>query len=728
LPTIDGEELFIISANAIVESPISVKFKAKDRTMPKRFLLEYIRNIAIIAHIDAGKTTVTERILYYTGRTYKIGDVDEGTTVMDWMEQERERGITITAAATTCYWQDYRINIIDTPGHVDFTAEVERSLRVLDGGVVVFDAVAGVEAQSEAVWRQADRYSVPRICFINKMDRIGADFNRSLSMIEQRLHATPLPIQLPLGSEASYAGIIDLIENKAWSFDGKLDSEPQEISIPDSEQAKCAKFHQGLIEKLAEIDDHIMTAYLDNVDITAAELRQALRKATLANKVVPVLCGSSLRNKGIQPLLDAIINYLPSPADMPPVLAIDTRTGVEVTRPARDDAPFSALAFKVVSDPFMGRLVYLRVYSGRVEVGAQVFNSNRGKKERIGRLLLMHADRREEVAEADTGAIIATLGLKNTFTGDTLCPSAQSLLLETICFPEPVLSVAIEPKTKADQDKMGEALSKIAEEDPTFKVNYNQETGQNVISGMGELHLDIIVDRLLSEFKVWANVGKLQVAYKETITIPVRAEGRFIRQSGGHGQYGHVRLELEPMERGSGFQFVDRIKGGTIPKQYIPATEAGIKEAIESGVLAGYPVVDIKAILYDGNYHEVDSSELAFKMAGSIALKEGVRKGKPVLLEPIMKLEVATPGEFLGDIIGDLSSRRGHIEAIETQYAGTCIIRCVVPLAETFGYTTSLRSLTQGRATHSLEFHQYRELPAQLVDQVANRAVGRRYA
>ncbi len=728
MPTTNGEELSIIRTNVIVEGPISVKLEAKDRTMPKRFPLEDIRNIAIIAHIDAGKTTITERILYYTGRTYKIGEVDEGTTVMDWMEQEKERGITITAAATTCQWQNHRINIIDTPGHVDFTAEVERSLRVLDGGVVVFDAVAGVEAQSEAVWRQADRYKVPRICFLNKMDRIGADFSRSLSMIEQRLHATPLLIQLPLGSEASYQGIIDLVENKVWSFNGKPDSEPLEIAIPESEKVKCTEFHQELIEKLAEIDDQIMTAYLDGVNITAAELRLALRRVTLANKGVPVLCGSALRNRGIQPLLDAIVDYLPSPLDMPPVRAIDTRTGAEVTRPARDDAPFSALAFKVVSDPFMGRLVYLRVYSGRVKARAEVFNSARGKRERIGRLLLMNANRREEIDEADTGAIVATLGLKNTFTGDTLCHPSQSLLLESIRFPEPVLSAAIEPRTRADQDKIGEALNRLTEEDPTFKVDYNEETGQTVISAMGELHLEVLVSRLHSEFGVRANVGKPQVAYKETITIPVRAEGRFIQQTGGHGQYGHVYLELEPIERGSGFQFIDHIKGGTIPKRYIIATEIGIKEAMGGGVLAGYPLIDIKVTLYDGSYHEVDSSELAFKMAGSIALKDGVREGKPSLLEPIMKVEVATPGEYLGDVIGDLSSRRGHIQAIETQHVGICIIRCLVPLAETFGYSTSLRSLTQGRATHSMEFYQYQELPAELVDQVNNKAIGRRYA
>ncbi|MFC1915850.1 elongation factor G [Chloroflexota bacterium] len=694
--------------------------------MPRSFPLDKIRNIGIIAHIDAGKTTVTERMLYYTGRTYKIGEVDTGTAVMDWMEQERERGITITAAATTCYWQEHRINIIDTPGHVDFTAEVERSLRVLDGGVVVFDGVAGVEAQSETVWRQANRYQVPRICFINKMDRVGASFNRTLSMIEQRLKARPLPVQLPIGDSDSCEGIIDIIENKAWRFDNEPDSEPQEVAIPESEQAICAELHHTLIEKLAENDDRILEAYLEGSNITPSELRQALRRVTLANKGVPILCGSALRNKGIQLLLNAIIYYLPSPLDMPPVRAIDTRLGTEVTRPASDEAPFSALAFKVVSDPFVGRLVYFRVYSGKMKAGSQVFNATRGKRERIGRLLLMHANRREEVDEADTGSIAATLGLKNTFTGDTLCDSSQPVLLESIRFPEPVLSISIEPKTRADQDKMGEALQKLTEEDPTFRVTYNEETGQTIISGMGELHLEVIVNRLISEFGVGAKVGKPRVAYKETITVPVQAEGKFVRQTGGHGQYGHVWLELEPTQRGSGFQFIDHIKGTTIPKQYIPAVETGIKEAIETGVLAGYPVVDIKATLYDGSYHDVDSSELSFKMAGSMALRKGVMKAKPALLEPIMKLEVATPEQFVGDIIGDLNSKRGHIENVEAQ-GEMYIIHCFIPLAEAFGYATRLRSLTQGRATHSMEFSQYKKLPAELTDEITAQATGKRY-
>ena len=706
-----------------MENTIPVKAKLKDRAV--RFPLERIRNIGIIAHIDAGKTTVTERILYYTGRTYKIGEVDEGTAVMDWMEQEKTRGITITAAATTCEWRDHRINIIDTPGHVDFTAEVERSLRVLDGGVVVFDAVAGVEAQSETVWRQADSYHVPRICFINKMDRIGASFSRTLSMIEKRLRANPLPIQLPLGSETAFEGIIDLVENKAWRFDGNPDSEPLEIPIPQSEEAKYLKARQILLEKLAEYDDQIMMAYLEGSHTSGAKLKEVIRRVTIANKGVPILCGSAVRNKGIQPLLDAIVDYLPAPIDLPPVRAIDTRKGIEVTRPARDDAPSTALAFKVVSDPFMGRLVYFRVYSGKVKAGAEVFNSTKGQRERIGRLLLMHANRREEVREADTGAIVATLGLKNTFTGDTLCHYSQPVLLESIRFPQPVLSIAIEPRTKADQDKMEDALRRLTEEDPTFKVDYNKETGQTVISGMGELHLEVIVNRLLTEFGVGAKVGKPRVSYKETITVLVRVEGRFIQQTGGHGQYGHVFVELEPLESGVGFQFVNRVKSGVIPRQFIPPVEAGIKEAMETGGAMGYPVVDIKATLYDGSYHEVDSSELAFKIAGSMALKDGVARGKPVLLEPVMKLEVVTPREFVGDIMADLSSRRGGIESLETE-AETCVIRALIPLAESFGYTTTLRSLSQGRATRAMEFYRYQELPAELVDQI--RLTGRSYA
>jgi elongation factor G len=692
--------------------------------MTRSFPLNKIRNIAIIAHIDAGKTTVTERILYHTGRTYKIGEVDEGTAVMDWMEEERKRGITITAAATTCHWQEHRINIIDTPGHVDFTAEVERSLRVLDGGVVVFDAVAGVEAQSETVWHQADRYNVPRICFINKMDRVGADFERTVSMIEEMLRAKPLLVQLPLGKEDSFEGAIDLVENKAWHFEDDLKEPPVEVAIPESEQAKCAQARQTLIEKLAESDDQILALYLEGATISPQDLRQALRRVTLAVKGVPVLCGSALKNKGVRPLLDAIVNYLPSPEDMPPVRAIDTRVGGEVARPPKDDAPFSALAFKVVSDPFVGRLVYFRVYSGTVKVGTQVLNSTRGKRERIGRLLRMHANRREEEEEVGAGAIVATLGLKNTFTGDTLCHYSQPVLLEAIRFPEPVISVSVEPKTRADQDKLGGALQRLTEEDPTFRVNYDQEAGQTVISGMGELHMEFLVSRLVSEFGVEAKIGKPKVSYKETITAPVEVEGKFIRQSGGHGQYGHVFIKLEPMERGGGFQFFERIKGGALPKQYIQAAEVGIKEAMETGVVAGYPVVDVKATLYDGSYHEVDSSDIAFKMAGSMALRDGVAKAKPVLLEPIMKLEIVAPETFLGDIMGDLNSRRGQIESVGARDVMS-VIRALVPLAETFGYATNLRSLTQGRAAYSLEFDHYDQVPAELADQITGKAMAR---
>ncbi|MBI2836337.1 MAG: elongation factor G [Chloroflexi bacterium] len=695
--------------------------KAGDGSETGRFPLERVRNIGIIAHIDAGKTTVTERILYYTGRTYKVGEVDAGTTVMDWMEQERERGITITAAATTCDWRNHRINIIDTPGHVDFTAEVERSLRVLDGGVVVFDGVSGVEAQSETVWRQADRYHVPRICFINKMDRVGADFEHTIESIETRLRAKPVPIHLPLGSEAAFNGMIDLVESRAWRFDGEPGTAPVEIPIPESEKDMVAEYRKQLIEKLAEVDDHIMTGYLEGHTITPADIKQALRKMTLESKGVPVICGSALRNKGVQFLLDAVIDYLPSPLDLPPVAAVDIKTGEKVTRPPTDDAPFTALAFKVVSDPFVGRLVYFRVYSGKVAEGEQVYNSTCGKRERLGRLLLMHANRREELEEAGAGSIVATLGLKNTFTGDTLCDPSQPVLLESIRFPEPVISVAIEPKTKADQDKMGEALHKLAEEDPTFKVTYNQETGQTIISGMGELHLEVLVRRMLSEFRVDATVGRPRVAYKETITRPVKVEGRFVRQSGGHGQYGHVWLELEPAEPGTGFLFEEKLKGNAIPRNFIPSIEAGVKEAMAGGVSAGYPLVDVKATLVDGSYHEVDSSEMAFKIAASMALKEGAAKAKPILLEPIMKLEVVTPEQYVGDAISDLNARRAHIESIDAR-GEMSTIHAVIPLAETFGYATSLRSATQGRATYSMEFYQYREVPAGVAKEIVEKA------
>jgi elongation factor G len=685
--------------------------------MSRSFPLEKIRNIGIIAHIDAGKTTTTERILFYTGRTYKIGSVDEGTTVMDWMEQERARGITITAAATTAEWDDHRINIIDTPGHVDFTAEVERSLRVLDGGIVVFDGVAGVEAQSETVWRQAERYGVPRICFINKLDRTGANFDRCVGMIIDRLKARPIIVQLPLGHEDSFRGVIDVVKGKALLFSGKAEETPVIAEIPTEEQARYDEARHKMIERLSEDDDQVMNAYLEGNPLGELELKAAIRRLTLASKGIPILCGSALKNKGIQPLLDSVVDYLPSPLDMPPVTAIEVKTGNKVPRPVSDDAPFSALAFKIVADPFVGRLVYLRVYSGTIAAGAGVFNSTRSERERIGRLLVMHANRHEEINEADAGSIVAAMGLKETFTGDTLCPQDQPILLESIRFPEPVLSVAIEPKTRADRDKMIDGLTKLAEEDPTFKVAFNEETGQTVISGMGELHVEVLVSRLLSEYKVGANVGQPKVAYKETLAGPAKVEGRFVRQSGGHGQYGHVKVEFSPNEAGKGIEIEDTVRGGAVPREYIRAAMQGIREAIETGGVAGYPVVDIKANIYDGTYHEVDSSDMSFKMAGSLALKNGLIQGKSLVLEPIMKVEVVSPEQFLGDIIGDLSARRGRIEAIETR-GDTATVHGIVPLSRTFGYATDLRSMTQGRATYSLEFHQYQPLPAELAEQL----------
>ena len=691
--------------------------------MVGEFTLEHIRNIGIIAHIDAGKTTVTERILYYTGRTYKMGEVHEGTAVMDWMEQERERGITISAAATTCYWLDHRINIIDTPGHVDFTAEVERSLRVLDGGVVVFDAVAGVEPQSETVWRQANKYHVPRICFVNKMDRVGADLGRTVAMIEDRLDATPVLIQLPLGIESSFKGVMDLVEGKAIIYPDDRDEKPQEMPIPEEMRAVAAQYREAMLEKMAEADDQFLALYLEGGEIAPAQIKAGLRRATLATKLFPVLCGSALRNKGIHNMLDAVVDYLPSPSDVPPVWGTHPKTGKEVVRQASDAAPFTALAFKIVSDPYVGRLAYLRVYSGKVRTGATVFNSTRGKRERIGRLLQMHANHREEVEEVHAGGIVAAIGLKETFTGDTLCTPGEPIVLESIRFPEPVVSVAIEPKSRADQDKLTYTLARLAEEDPTFKTRYDAETGQIIISGMGELHLEVLVVRMVREFGVEASIGKPQVAYKETITVPARAQGRFVRQTGGRGQYGDVWLEVEPLERGAGFQFINKVIGGVIPREFISAVEAGVKEALESGVAAGYPVIDLKVTLYDGSYHEVDSSELAFKMAGSIAFKQAVLKAKPVVLEPIMKMEVSTPGEFLGDIIGDLNARRAHVEAIESS-SGRLVIRCFVPLAEAFGYATDLRSLSQGRATYSMEFDHYEEVPRPVAQEIMAKVRG----
>lgn len=705
-----------------------MNLEAKNQAGPggttlERFPLELIRNIGIIAHIHAGKTTTTERMLYYTGRTYKIGNVDEGTSIMNFMEQERARGITIKAAATTCYWKNHRINIIDTPGHVDFTAEVERSLRVLDGGIVIFDAVSGVEAQSETVWRQANRYHVPRICFINKLDRPGSSYPKTLTMIEERLKTKTLPISIPLGAEENFKGLIDLMEQRAWLFDMEPGNPPQEVAIPPEEQENVEKYRKMLIDRLAEEDEDIMDAYFDGEEIAIVRLKAAMRRVTLANKAVPILAGASFRNVAMEHLLDCINDYLPSPLDMPPIKAIDPDSGAEVARLANDEEPFAALAFKVVSDPFVGRLVYFRVYAGKVKVGDGILNVTHNRKERVGRLLRMHANMREEIEDAYTGDIVATLGLKNTFTGDTLCDPEAKILLESISFPDPVISVAIEPRSRADQDRLVDALGRIAEEDPTFKVTYNEETGQTIISGMGELHLEVIVSRLISEFKVGAKVGKPQVAYRETITASVKAEGRFVRQSGGHGQYGDVFVELTPLERGKGFEFEERLKGATIPRNFIPPVEEGIREALASGVVAGYPIVDLKATLYDGSYHDVDSSDMAFKLAGSLALKNGVARANPVLLEPMMKLQVVTPEEFLGDVIGDLNARRGRIEAIETN-GDVSSIRAIVPLAETFGYATTIRSLTQGRGTHTMEFHAYQEVTPELADEITEKATG----
>ena len=691
--------------------------QSMSRTIP----LQLIRNIGIIAHIDAGKTTLTERVLYYTGVTYKIGQVDDGTTVMDWMDQERERGITITAAATTCHWRGHLVNIIDTPGHVDFTVEVERSLRVLDGGVVVFDGVSGVEAQSETVWRQADRYGVPRICLINKMDRTGADFENSVESIRERLQAKPLVLHLPLGCEADFRGIIDLVDEKVWVFPES--GEPVTIPIPAEEKDRVAEARRNMIETLSENDDPLMEMYLEGKEPSVAEIRVGVRRATLARRLVPVFTGSALRNKGVQLLLDAVVDYLPSPADMLPISAINPKSGETVLREANDEAPFSALAFKVVSDPFMGRLVYFRVYSGVMKTGDQVLNSTRDRKERIGRLFVMHANRREEISEIDTGSIVATVGLKNTFTGDTLCEISAPVVLEKIRFPEPVVSVAVEPKTKTDQDKMGEALNKLSDEDPTFRIRVDQETGETIVSGMGELHLEVLIERMQREFKVGANIGQPQVAYRETVTIAAKGEGRFVRQSGGRGQYGHALIEIAPGEPGSGYVFEDKVKGSALPREYIPAIESGIKGALETGVVAGYPVVDVKVTVYDGSYHEVDSSEMAFKMAGSMAAKNAMNKAKPVLLEPIMAIEVAAPEQFVGDLIGDLSARRGQIESMEAR-GGTTMIRAQVPLAKMFGYATAIRSLSQGRATYTMEFERYREMPAELAKEIISEAKG----
>jgi elongation factor G len=690
--------------------------EAKDRLMSRTFPLEKIRNIGIIAHIDAGKTTATEMMLHHTGRTYKIGSVDEGTAVMDWMEQERERGITITSAATTFHWQGHRINIIDTPGHVDFTAEVERSLRVLDGGVVIFDGVAGVEAQSEAVWRQADKYGVARICFINKMDRIGADFQRTVHMIGERLRSKALPVQIPIGSEKDFRGVIDLVGNKVVAF---LD-DPASSSIEEG-VTLLVKHRQALIESLAELDEQIMLLYLDGQDVSTSEIKAAIRRLTVSSCIVPVLCGSALRDRGIQQLLDAIVDYLPSPLDVPPVSATDPRSEEKVLRIPSDDDPFSALAFKTVSDPFMGRLVYLRVYSGRIRAGAQVLNSSTSKKERLGKLYVMHADHREEIDHADTGSIVASLGLRMTSTGDTICEPTRPVVFEPIRFAEPVLSMAVEARSKVDQDKLDDSLSKLTMEDPTFKVYHDKETGQTLISGMGELHLEVLMERVFREYGVRVNAGKPQVAYKETITIPVQSEGKFIRQSGGKGQYGHVWLKIEPGERGSGFEFRDQLRGASVPREFIPAVEAGVKSALQSGGLASYPVIDVEVTLYDGSYHEVDSSDMAFRMAAFMAMREGMDRAKPIILEPIMEVEITTPNQFLGDIIGDLNSRRTHIEGIDSRDEISAV-RCLVPLAETFGFAGDLRSISQGRASYTMSFHRYEALPEGLAEQIVSRA------
>jgi len=692
------------------------------------FPLERTRNIGIMAHIDAGKTTTTERVLYYTGKTHKIGEVDEGSTEMDWMEQEKERGITITSAATTCFWNDHRINIIDTPGHVDFTVEVERSLRVLDGAVAVFDAVAGVEPQSETVWRQADKYQVPRIAFINKMDRTGADFARAVAMIAERLGANPVCVQLPYGKEDKLRGVLDILTMKAIVWDEEtLGAAFREEEIPAALLAGARQAREKLVEAVADQDEGLMQKYVAGQPVSAAEIQAALRRATLGLRAVPVLCGASFKNKGVQPLLDAVVAYLPSPLDMPPVEGKNPKTGGTERREATDAAPFSALVFKIMADPFVGQLAYFRVYSGALESGSYIYNSTRGTKERVGRLLRMHANKREDVKRVSAGDIAAGVGLRNAKTGDTLCLETKPIVLEAMEFPEPVVSVAIEPKTKDGQERLSMALASLANEDPTFRAMTDEEMGQTIISGMGELHLEIIVDRLLREFRVEANVGKPQVAYRETVTAPVSAEGRFIRQTGGRGQYGHVKIHLEPLPTG-GFEFVNKIIGGTIPKEYIPAVEKGVREAMEGGVLAGFPIVDARVILYDGSYHEVDSSEMAFKIAGSMAFKDAARRAKPSLLEPIMRFDVIVPEEFVGQVIGDLNSRRGRVLEIEARPAAQ-VVRTEVPLAELFGYATDLRSATQGRASHTpFQFARYQSVPAQIAEEIVAKVGGRAVA
>ncbi|RMI17200.1 MAG: elongation factor G [Calditrichaeota bacterium] len=692
--------------------------------MSKRFDLEKTRNIGIMAHIDAGKTTTTERILFYTGRVHRMGEVHEGSATMDWMEQEKERGITITSAATSCFWRDHRITIIDTPGHVDFTAEVERSLRVLDGAVALFCAVGGVEPQSETVWRQADKYGVPRIAFVNKMDRVGADFFNVVEMMKLRLGAHPVPVQLPIGEGELFTGLIDLVKMRAVLFDeSTLGMKIIEEEIPRDLMDKAREYHTHLVEAAAEFDDQLMEKYLEGEELSEQEIKAALRKGVLQNRIVPVLLGSAFKNKGVQRLLDAVIDYLPSPLDLPPIKGIHPKTHQEIERIPSDDAPFTALAFKIMADPYVGKLTFFRVYSGRAKAGSYVYNANSEKRERLGRILRMHANHREDVEEVFTGDIAAAVGLKNTRTGDTLCDPNKLIVLESMKFPEPVISVAIEPKSKADAEKLSQSLSKLMDEDPTFRVSTEEETGQTLISGMGELHLEIIVDRLLREFKVGARVGRPQVAYKETITRAVTEEGKFIRQSGGRGQYGHVVLEVAPNEKGKGFEFEERVVGGVVPREYFPAVKAGVEDALKNGVLAGYPVVDVKVALIDGSYHEVDSSELAFKVAGSMATKQALAKAGPVLLEPIMKVEVVVPEEYLGDVIGDLNSRRARISGILPRKDAQ-VVEAFVPLAEMFGYATALRSITQGRAVYTMQFDHYEQLPKDLADTLVEKIKG----
>ena len=694
---------------------------SKAPKIAREYPLERYRNIGIIAHIDAGKTTVTERVLFYTKKIYKIGEVHDGAATMDWMPQEQERGITITAAATTCFWNDHRINIIDTPGHVDFTVEVERSLRVLDGAVVVFDGVAGVEPQSETVWRQADKYRVPRICFINKQDRLGANFKRCVEMIVDRLGANPIVIQLPIGAEDKFKGVIDLIEMKSLTWPLDTPADPVVGEIPADMKDEAEKARETMVEKVVETNDALLHRYLEEHHITPEELRAALRKATIAGSVVPVLTGAALRNKGIQPMLDAVVNYLPSPLDVPPVDGVDPKTGEPLVRRAMDDEPFSALAFKIASDPFVGKLAFFRVYSGVLRQGDAVLNPFKDRKERIGRILLMHANHREDVEQVAAGDIAAAVGLKQTFTGDTLADPDKPIVLETIKFPEPVIQIAVEPKTKADEEKMSLALARLAEEDPTFRVHTDEESGQTIIAGMGELHLEVIVDRMFREFKVAANVGRPQVAYREAITKPVKSQGRWVRQTGGKGMWGDVTAQFEPLEGGTGFEFEWGIRGSALSKEWEKAIKAGMREAMENGVIAGYPVVDIKATVIDGSQHDVDSNEMAFKIAGSLALKDAVQRGSPVIKEPIMKVEVTVPEEFMGDVIGDLNSRRGHVSGMEER-ANARVITANVPLATMFGYATDLRSKTQGRASYSMEPSHYEVLPANLAAEITKKA------